>query len=161
MSTEQRRRSRRLQGLEANSVPDPEPVIESPDASNLPPEIMIHPDASDLPPEVTIYPDLEDPDEANDEPQEEKQQAVSPTVPSDQIPDDVDDDWSGWDTTHNYIIDADGVILVDFRYGASTATTPAQKNKKYHNHKRYAKENVCMCLYLFFSLLFVFMHYYR
>ena len=129
-----RRRSRRQQNL------PPEPIEEVDDINDdIPPAVDIN---NDIPPAVVIHSQIQDPIESGPNSNEEKKSDVD-CVPNDQIPDNVDDDWIGFDKTGRYIITSDGTIHIDAAYATSNLPDAETRNKKYHNHKKYVIKNVC------------------
>eukprot|EP01083_Nonionella_stella_P028114 77430_1 len=77
--------------------------------------------------------------------QAEDEQKDVPKVPSNQIPANIEDGYVGWDTTHNFIIQSDGAILLDHRRGNNETLSATHRNNKYNQHKKYVvKQTVSM-----------------
>eukprot|EP01084_Bolivina_argentea_P260569 440074_1 len=76
-------------------------------------------------------------EQEEEEEQEEQEEQEECKVPLNNIPNNINEDWVGYDTTHNFIIDNSGRILIDHTLGQSANKTADWRNKKYHQHKKY------------------------
>ena len=123
------RRSRRLRGHGPTNAPDP---INPP---------------NDLAPSVIVESDADLPD--NQQQQPESKQQVKTHVDEDMIPSDVDDDWTGYDTSGLYVIRSDGEIIYDHSFARSGLYDANQRNKRYNQHKRYVVKQVCGICWIF------------
>ena len=73
--------------------------------------------------------------------QEEQKQTH---VPTNQIPDNIPEGGYGYDTTGQKLIRSDGRIIYDQYLLYSDLISDRQRNKKYHDHKKYLINQVCL-----------------